>query len=727
MATVVLSAVGTYFGGPIGGAIGAAVGQQIDRAIIGPGKAREGPRIKELDIQTSSYGTQIPAIFGAMRIAGTVIWSTDLIEQRTKKGGRKSRPATINYSYSVSFAVALSSRPLARIGRIWADGNLLRGAAGDFKTETGFRFHSGHHDQGLDPLLASAEATGQCPAYRGTAYVVFEDLQLADFGNRIPSLTFEVFERETAVPVADIAAQLSADCITGQSAVTLTGYAAQGGDTRSALSPLFGAIPLTVSPWGDGLRLSDWSATSPNIMLADPAISDGKTRLDRPTRSRTANSRAPSALSIRHYEPDRDFQAGVQSSRRVGTARNETLVELPAAVDATSARQFADLQLLQRWRGLNSIEANIPLGDTSVGLGNGLAADGITGPMRVTEIEHQRGTARIVAAEWTQTGASAIGADPGRNLPGPDLQAGETRLILADLPALGIDDPGRPTIIAAAAGTGEGWRRAALSAHDGNRIIDLGGTNGVAVMGNLVDPLGAHNPQVEDRLHEPIVQLLHSGMSLPPGSGDPLAFDAPTLWIAGELLRYGNAEQVGPRDYRLKRLIRSCFGTEIPAGHPVGAQVFLLEPDTLFRIDAVPTPIGENLTVEALGIGDNLAVSQTIAASGAAITPRPPVHGQIGTQPDGGIRLRWIRRDRLAYIWADATDLPNSEGVVEFAVELWSGGAVLATWSIGEPELAIDAATLASFSLSAGANLEFRIRQVGRFAQSLPLVLQITI
>jgi hypothetical protein len=143
MATVVLTAVGSYFGGPIGGAIGSAIGQQIDGAIFGNGKPREGPRLKELQVQTSSYGTQVPAIFGAMRVAGTVIWSTDLIERRTKSGGGKGRPSTIEYSYSVSFAIALSSRPLARIGRIWANGNLLRGAAGDFKTETGFRFYNG--------------------------------------------------------------------------------------------------------------------------------------------------------------------------------------------------------------------------------------------------------------------------------------------------------------------------------------------------------------------------------------------------------------------------------------------------------------------------------------------------------------------------------------------------------------------------------------------------------
>ena len=79
MATLVLTAVGSAIGGPIGGAIGAALGQKIDGALFAPA-AREGSRLKELAVQTSSYGTQIPAIFGAMRVAGTVIWATDLIE-----------------------------------------------------------------------------------------------------------------------------------------------------------------------------------------------------------------------------------------------------------------------------------------------------------------------------------------------------------------------------------------------------------------------------------------------------------------------------------------------------------------------------------------------------------------------------------------------------------------------------------------------------------------------
>ncbi|HKY80360.1 MAG TPA: hypothetical protein VJM09_02685, partial [Sphingobium sp.] len=143
MATLVLTALGTAIGGPIGAAIGGMIGNAFDQAVLFKPKGREGRRLGELQVQTSTYGAQLPKIFGTMRVAGSVIWATDLKEKRHKSGGGKGRPSTTNYSYTASFAVALSARAILGVGRIWADGKLLRGAAGDFKSRTGFRLHLG--------------------------------------------------------------------------------------------------------------------------------------------------------------------------------------------------------------------------------------------------------------------------------------------------------------------------------------------------------------------------------------------------------------------------------------------------------------------------------------------------------------------------------------------------------------------------------------------------------
>ncbi|HEX4761587.1 MAG TPA: hypothetical protein VFU87_02220, partial [Sphingomicrobium sp.] len=86
MATLVLSTVGTILGGPVGGAIGSLVGQSIDQQIFG--SPRRGPRLGDLSVQTSSYGTQIPRIYGAMRVAGSIVWATDLVESSLTSGAK---------------------------------------------------------------------------------------------------------------------------------------------------------------------------------------------------------------------------------------------------------------------------------------------------------------------------------------------------------------------------------------------------------------------------------------------------------------------------------------------------------------------------------------------------------------------------------------------------------------------------------------------------------------
>ncbi|WP_446686622.1 baseplate multidomain protein megatron [Paracoccus jeotgali] len=65
-------------------------------------------------------------------------------------------------------------------------------------SEDTWRWYPGDEAQMSDPFIAAKMGAGATPAYRGTAYVVFEELALARFGNRIPQFSFEVFR-----PLAD--------------------------------------------------------------------------------------------------------------------------------------------------------------------------------------------------------------------------------------------------------------------------------------------------------------------------------------------------------------------------------------------------------------------------------------------------------------------------------------------------------------------------------------------
>ena len=52
--------------------------------------------------------------------------------------------------------------------------------------------------------MEAVEGAGRVPAYRGLAYVVFEDLDLGPFGNRVPQFSFEVVRPARPADTADL-------------------------------------------------------------------------------------------------------------------------------------------------------------------------------------------------------------------------------------------------------------------------------------------------------------------------------------------------------------------------------------------------------------------------------------------------------------------------------------------------------------------------------------------
>ncbi|MBC7668823.1 MAG: glycoside hydrolase/phage tail family protein [Gemmatimonadaceae bacterium] len=194
MAQVILSAAGGAMFGPVGAAVGAVLGSVIDQAALDAlTPARQvGPRIPDLRLTGAAEGAPMAAVFGRARVAGQVIWAARFRERWVDghAGGGGKGPRTTSAAYSLSFAVAVCEGPIDGIGRVWADGKPMDMAG------VLMRVHTGAEDQAPDALISAVE--GDAPAYRGTAYVVFEDLPLGAYGNRPPQLSFEVFHRPRA-------------------------------------------------------------------------------------------------------------------------------------------------------------------------------------------------------------------------------------------------------------------------------------------------------------------------------------------------------------------------------------------------------------------------------------------------------------------------------------------------------------------------------------------------
>ncbi len=202
MATIVLGAVGLAVGGSIGGsvlglstgiigrAVGATLGRVIDQRLLGAGSEPvETGRIDRFRLTGASEGASVQQIYGRMRVSGQVIWATRFKEVAKTSGGGKGgtrSPATTSYAYSISLAIALCQGEITRIGRVWADGAEVA------PDDLNIRVYHGTENQLPDPKIAAVQGAGFVPAYRGMAYVVLEDLDLSQFGNRVPQFSFEV-------------------------------------------------------------------------------------------------------------------------------------------------------------------------------------------------------------------------------------------------------------------------------------------------------------------------------------------------------------------------------------------------------------------------------------------------------------------------------------------------------------------------------------------------------
>ena len=201
MSTLVLSTAGAAIGGvfgPVGSVVGqiagAALGGVIDTALFGNGSAgKDGPRLGSLDVMASSEGAPVPRVYGRARLAGQVIWATQLEEVAATaesagggKGFGSAGDQAQTYSYFANVAVGLCEGMIGRVARVWADGKPLD------LDGVNFRVYRGSEDQPPDALIVAKQGAGDAPAYRGLAYVVFERLPLETFGNRIPQLSFEV-------------------------------------------------------------------------------------------------------------------------------------------------------------------------------------------------------------------------------------------------------------------------------------------------------------------------------------------------------------------------------------------------------------------------------------------------------------------------------------------------------------------------------------------------------
>lgn len=744
MASFALGAVGTFFGGPLGGFIGSAIGSLIDNKLF-PMKA-QGPRLSDLRVTSANYGDTLPVMYGeTFRLAGKLIWTTGLIEtiRRTKQGGKGGPTVTTTeYSYRASVALALCEGEVSELVKIYCNGKVIYDADAGITSPgiySAVTFYPGSFSQTPSPVIQAHVGAGLTPAYRGTCYVVIADLQLADFGNRLPNFEFLV-RRQGETFLGDIIEDLCRRCRIDPATVS-TGSVADinvrgfviGNQASGvgALRPLALAYNFDIVEDGGTLRFlrrgTAIAGIVPDNLLACHEF--GGNRPD-PLRWEVAKvTDLPREATVVYSEPGRDYQPGSQrQERQVGTSDNNLKTEIPLVLTPDEGQAVADRLLYEPWMAQQSARGNVDDRAFWIRPGQNYLFSTPAGTESLRVVDYNRGANGLIelflvrerSSIYVPTSAGAASDVP----PNEPSIPGDTVLLAIDAPLLSdiTDDTGFYWAFSAIEA---GWRGGSLY-----RSVDGGGSydpvttsGGRGVIGEITAPPGPASPATWDYANEIIVELIDPSATLESRPELDVLNGANAAWIGGwagrdgEIIQFLDAELQSDGTWRLSGLLRGRLGTEHAIGDALPGDAFLLlEAATLNRSDFGASDWNKERLYKPVSLlqDEADAAPQVFENGGESKAPLSPVNGAGDRDGTGDVLIRWTRRSRLQQPGLGNGPVALGEQSEAYEVDILddAGTAVLRTVAVTDPEYLYTAAQQTADGVTPGSARPVRIFQM---------------
>lgn len=580
-------------------------------------------------------------------------------------------------------------------------------------------------DQAVDPLIASAEGLANCPAYRGIAYAVFEDMDLSSFGNRIPSLSFEVIGGGDALRLSDVLV----DALDGPSMAAVSpaieGAVQLGATRRDSANALLRLIGVQRDAATGAWAVGESEAVVTAIGSAASTDANERERVHY-----AATLKRPVQIALGCYDPSRDFQSTVQVARVAGGDGAIERIDLAIAASAGAAK--AIVSTLAGAAAQASVVRERPSGFAALGVSMGarVLVDESTARMIERKIEGAQIYLKLDETPlliWHDAG----NGDGGRSISAPDLTIGSSVGHLLDLPAWGEGASGLSGGLAiAVAGTGAGWRSAVVevSASATAPPTVIGPAIATPVLGTVAAVASAAQSTLIDTVGWIDVDLLRGDMALTNASDADLLAGTNLAMAGGELFQFGHAEPLGSGRWRLSRLLRGRIGTEGAMTVTASGQDFtLIDAASLLSIPSVVglNGVGAGGVVTVSGQGDSTALALPIPSGGRALRPLCPVHLRHAWADDGALTLSWIRRSRIGFVWRDGVDAPLDERMERYRIGV-AAGAIASEFAADAPGTTFSPAQIALWR-AAAATITINIRQAGESAESLPLTTTIAI
>jgi len=627
MATIAIPALGALGAAltPWVPSVGWAIGTVVGGALF-PQQREPSGKLEDLHVTGSGYGAMIPMVWGRARLGGNIIWATDLNDRI--EGGKNNR----YHAYYANIAVAICRGPV-QVRRIWAEDLVIYDASQSPATRHTIRIYRGTEDQPADPLIQSVEGAANTPAYRGLCYVVIEALPLKDWGNRIPSLSFEVDAGPATVgkvigDVLDLvgigagerdlsdATSLVTGCILAQQtaareflAALLRVYAVDLAeiDERIVALPRGGPVALSIDEGDLGARV--WQGPTQDV----PAPLEV---------TRSAELEIPARVDVCYMEAAREYQQAEQRAIRytkTGVAEARTL-KLPLVLTASEARRVAERQLYTEW--LERTRYRFALGPRYWRLAPGSIVS--------LPVGGERRRARITAMEiglFAEARFEAVlddGAVLAQEAAGSEVPTRPAARDSIVPTAFAVwsgrelrDEDGLAPGFYVAAGGGAGWRGCTCYySPDGATWIPCGEIRKQIPWGTALGALATWgDPNQWDLANTVAVQMQAGGL----GSMSQAEVDAGlnAAVLAGEIIGFATATAGGAGAYTLSVLRRGRRGTPTD-GHQAGDLFALVSPEPPLRVSVPAGLVGQAVQVKCLSPGQ---VLEDVAAVTVVIAP----------------------------------------------------------------------------------------------------------
>jgi hypothetical protein len=758
--------------------------------LLGRLTAQDGPRLDNLQAAGGDYGVGMPRAYGtAVRLTGIFIAQDDILEtehtvedyseivgvltgaaQGFMIGGPvgaivggiagglfgAATPDQKYYTYSDTFAVMLADRtdddPVEGITKVWANGKLIfNSAEATMLSETfgsdgklmrrryrknkyfrSLTLFAGHDEQPVSATLESV--VGEDSAYPFTAYVVISTLQLAQWGNSVPSIEVlttvktdqslaEVAEAMCAAAGIDHELDLSTTALTSD---TIRGYqiTSVGTTCWDAAKPLMPVFGVDCAEVAGQLRFYKRSqsmrATIPQDDMGSHVYGDSPP--ERFMFKRATDLDLPKETSLTFIDPDRDYQENTATSRRSeGSARSNVSTSLPLVLTADEGATTAALMHWDAWLGRTRLD--FTLADNWVGLETGLAyaipiADQYV-PYRITR--KTRGANGIIEVEaLSDESVTYTASEIGSSGTVPDDEStlfADTRLILMDMPILEDphDDFGFYIVMG---GSEDDWPRGRIQASsDGTNFVTIIDQPSSAIMGDVTGTLAAGTTTgLDDTLDTTsvlTVVLLHDGMTLESATDTELDNWANFAFVGkdglGEYLQFKTATFVSGTTWQLTNLRRGRKGTDHAIGtHASGEEFALLGGAGVFRINYTDeTQWGTPLTFRGVTLHQDEADADTEAFTNTGEGKRPysPVNVEGAWDGSNNLTITWDARSRLNAGGLGEDDQNNYE------VEIISGAGRVIT-ATGVETASYSAANQTTDGITPGDSITGRVRQL---------------